>query len=315
MAAAVFPHIDNVQGAYGTVKISTIITTHNRSAWLRQAIESVLAQEPCGAEVELIVVDDDSSDDTPAVVASYPSVRYLRTKQGKASGSREVGIARASGEWIAFLDDDDAWLPHKLKECCRVMRERPEARFITSAAIICDHELRPAGGAWLGPDLNGDRDAYDAFLTAPVSPSVVVMHRDVLVAVGLFDPSLFRADDFDLWLRVASSGVRCASTDEPLVLYREREWQDGRLIHRSYRETVAVLRRSFAPGNPWRPSWRRRRDVYRHYRGWYTHRVMQAAREARERREEALAARLRSTAFNMSPLHAAKSLLTDGAGR
>ncbi len=309
MAPAVFPHIDNVQGAYGTVKISTIITTHNRAAWLRQAIESVLAQEPCGAEVELIVVDDDSSDDTPAVVASYPSVRYLRTKQGKASGSREVGIARASGEWIAFLDDDDAWLPHKLKECCRVMRAHPEARFITSAAIICDHELRPAGGVWLGPDLNGDRSAYDAFLTVPVSPSVVVMRRDVLATVGLFDSSLSRADDFDLWLRVASSGVRCASTDEALILYREREWQDGWLLHRSYRETVAVLRRSFAPGNPWRPSWRRRRDVYRHYRGWYTHWVMQAAREARERREEVLAARLRRTAFNMSPLHAAKGLL------
>jgi len=99
--------------------ITTIITTHNRSAWLRQAVESVLAQEPCGAEVELIVVDDNSSDDTPAVAAAYPSVRYLRTKKGKASGSREVGIARASGEWIAFLDDDDAWLPQKLRVCAR----------------------------------------------------------------------------------------------------------------------------------------------------------------------------------------------------
>jgi len=289
--------------------ITTIITTHNRSAWLRQAIESVLAQEPCGAGVELIVVDDNSSDDTPAVVAAYPSVRYLRTKQGKASGSREVGIARASGEWIAFLDDDDVWLPQKLAVCTRVMREQPEARFILSAATICDHKLRPAGGVWLGPDLNGDRSAYDAFLTVPVSPSVVLMRRDVLDSVGLFDHTLCRADDFDLWLRIASSGVRCASTDEPLVLYRERERQDGPLLYQSYHETMAVLRRSFAPGNPWRPSWWRRQEVYRHYRGWYTHRVMQAARQARAAREDAFAARLRSTAFNMSPLHAAKSLL------
>jgi len=289
--------------------ITTIITTHNRSAWLRQAIESVLAQEPCGAGVELIVVDDNSSDDTPAVVAAYPSVRYLRTKQGKASGSREVGIARASGEWIAFLDDDDVWLPQKLAVCTRVMREQPEARFILSAVTICDHKLRPAGGVWLGPDLNGDRSAYDAFLTVPVSPSVVLMRRDVLDSVGLFDHTLCRADDFDLWLRIASSGVRCASTDEPLVLYRERERQDGPLLYQSYHETMAVLRRSFAPGNPWRPSWWRRQEVYRHYRGWYTHRVMQAARQARAAREDAFAARLRSTAFNMSPLHAAKSLL------
>ena len=293
--------------------ITTIITTHNRSAWLRQAIESVLAQEPCGAAVELIVVDDNSSDATPAVVAAYPSVRYLRTKKGKASGSREVGIAQASGKWIAFLDDDDAWLPWKLRVCTRVMREQPEARFIFSAATICDHELRPAGGLWRGPDLSGGRSAYDAFLTVPVSPSVVLIHRDVLDAVGLFDPALSRADDFDLWLRIASSGVRCASIDEPLVLYRERERQDGRILYRSYRETMAVLRRSFAPGAPWRPSWRRRQGVYRHYRGWYTHRVMQAAREAREAREETLAARLRSTAFNMSPWHAVKSLLTQGS--
>jgi len=293
--------------------ISTIITTHNRAAWLRQAIESVLAQEPCGAEVELIVVDDNSSDDTPAVVAAYHSVRYLRTKKGKASGSREVGIAQASGEWIAFLDDDDAWLPQKLRVCTRIMRDHPEARFILSAATICDHELRPAGGTWFGPDLNGDRSAYDAFLTAPVSPSVVLMRRDVLDAVGLFDHALYRADDFDLWLRIAASGVRCASTDEPLVLYRERERQDGPLLYQSYHETMAVLRRSFAPGNPWRPTVLRRQEVYRHYRGWYTHRVMQAARQARAAREEALAARLRSTAFNMSPLHATKSLLTSGS--
>jgi len=297
------------------MKITTIITTHNRSAWLRQAIESVLAQEPCGADIELIVVDDNSSDDTPAVVASYPSAVYLRTKQGRASASREVGIARASGEWIAFLDDDDTWLPQKLRVCTGVMRAQPEARFIFSAAIICDHELRPAGGTWLGSDLSGGRSAYDAFLTVPVSPSVVLIHRDVLDKVGLFDPALARADDFDLWLRIASSGVRCASIDEPLALYRERERQDGRLLHRSYRETMVVLRRSFVPGAPWRPSWRRRREVYRHYRGWYTHRVMQAAREARAAREEALAARLRSTAFNMSLLHAAKSLLTERSGR
>ncbi len=297
------------------MKVSAIVTTHNRSAWLRQAIESVLAQEPCGADVELIVVDDNSSDDTPAVVASYPSVLYLRTKQGRASASREVGIARASGEWIAFLDDDDAWLPQKLRVCTRVMREQPEARFIFSVAIICDHELRPAGGLWPGPDLSGGRSAYDAFLTVPVSPSVVLIHRDVLDTVGLFDPALARADDFDLWLRIASSGVRCASIDEPLVLYRERERQDGKILARSYYETMSVLRRSFAPGAPWRPSWRRRQEVYRHYQGWYTHRVMQAARQARGAREETLAARLRSTAFNMSPLHATKSLLTDGLGR
>jgi len=293
--------------------ITTIITTHNRSAWLRQAVESVLGQEPCGAQVELIVVDDNSSDDTPAVVAAYPSVRYMRTKKGKASGSREVGIARASGEWIAFLDDDDAWLPQKLRVCTRAMRDHPEARFILSAATICDHELRPAGGTWLGPDLNGDRSAYDAFLTAPVSPSVVLIHRGVLDTVGLFDHTLYRADDFDLWLRIAASGVRCASTDESLVLYRERERQDGPLLYQSYHETMAVLRRSFAPGNPWRPTVLRRQEVYWHYRGWYTHRVMQAARQARAAREEALAARLRSTAFNMSPLHAAKSLLTPGS--
>lgn len=292
------------------MKMSVVIPTHNRSALLRQAIESVLEQELDEIEVEVIVVDDDSTDDTAAVVAAYPSVRYVHTRQGQAGGSRNVGIACAQGEWVAFLDDDDVWLPHKLAACRRLIRDNPDARFVYSAATICDHELHPTGGVWIGPDLTRGRTTLDAFLAAVISASVVVMRRELFAEFGGFDTSIPRAEDLDVWLRVAAAGVQCAATTEPLVLYRQRERRDGDLDYKSYRDTMTVLRRYFARDSKSRPSWRRRQQTYLHYRGWYAYRLVVAAREARREGRRAQALRLLRTAFGISPVHAAKTLLT-----
>jgi len=288
---------------------SVIIPTHNRAPLLREAIESALGQEPCGTEAEVIVVDDDSTDDTPTVVASYPSVRYVRTRQGQAGGSRNAGVVAARGDWLAFLDDDDVWLPHKLRVCRQIMRTHPDAQFIYSAATICDHELRP-GATWAGPDLGGGRSPVDAFLDVVISASVVVMRREVFVAAGGFDTSVPRAEDLDLWVRAAALGVRCVGTDEPLVLYRGRPRADGAQAYRSYRDTMTVLRRFFGPSNKARPPWPRRQRILLRYRGWYAYQLIVAARQAEREGQGARAAHFRRAAFGISPPHAIKSLLT-----
>ncbi len=291
------------------MKISAIVTTHNRAELLPQAIESVLGQEPCDAEIEVIVVDDASTDNTPIVVASYPTVRYVTTRQGTVAGSRNVGIEHARGEWVAFLDDDDAWLPHKLKKCRSLMGTNPQAGFIYSAALLCDADLQRNGRIWEGPLMVDGEVPMDAFFDTLVSPSGVLMRRDVFSRVGLFDPTVFRSEDRDMWLRLVYSGVKCVGTDEPLVLYRLRDRIDGEVDYQAYAATITVLQRYLGKQNVHRPSWRRRRQVLRHTRGWYALRMLQAARQARRDGRQDLMVRFGRAAFRISPLHAAKGLL------
>ncbi len=295
--------------------ISAVITTRNRASLLPQAIESVLRQEPCGVEVELIVVDDGSTDDTAAVVASYPSARYVPTRQGTSAGSRNVGLEHAQGEWIAFLDDDDVWLPNKLLKCVEVIDAHPRARLVFSAAAICGYNLRRQ---WVfkGPNLPNYRTPYDAFLDHIPLPSTVLVHREIFDKLGGFDTSLGWADDREMWLRIASDGFECASAADELVLYRVDDavfrWkQEGeRLARQRYAATMKVLRRYFAPGMTMRPSWRRRQQVLWRVRGWYAYQFIEAAKQAQTEKRRSLAWRLRRSAFAISPVHAVKNWLS-----
>ena len=291
------------------MKISVVITTRNRATLLREAIESALRQEPCGVEVELIVVDDNSTDDTASVVASYPSARYIPTKQGTCGGSRNVGIAQASGEWIAILDDDDVWLPHKLKRCGEVIASHPQARMIFSGAQICDYQLTPARDwVWRGPELALKKNAYEAFLDDLPAPSTVLLHREIFDRVGLFATYAPRAEDRDMWFRLLLAGFQCAATPDPLILYREREKIDGEQWRKAFTDTMTVLRRYFAPDKP-RPSWRRRQQVLWHMRSFYALWLMDAGRQSLGERRWPAAARYYCIAVGMSPPRVARSAI------
>ena len=299
-------------GGVEPVIISVVVTTHNRAGLLRQALESIMAQVSCGAEIEVIVVDDASTDDTPAVVASYPDIRYLCTAQGTAAGSRNVGIQHARGEWIAFLDDDDAWLPHKLRRCFSLLIVSPQASLIYSAAFICDSSLQPSGGIWAGPLVVKGKVSADAFLDRVVSPSGVLIRREVFDRVGYFDPAMLRAEDRDMWLRAIYGGVICIGTEEPLFLYRTRDAVDGEMDYIGYTTTLTVLRHYLGKHNVQRPSWRRRKQVLWRTRGWYAHRMLEAARQAKGEGRPDLAARFRRAAFRISPVHAVKGQFISG---
>jgi glycosyltransferase involved in cell wall biosynthesis len=285
-----------------TTRISVIITTHNRKNLLRQAIESVLNQEPCGAEVELLIVDDNSTDDTAGVIAEYQDAKYLHSRHGCAAGARNVGIAQATGTWIAFLDDDDVWLPQKLKTFASVLEKEPDARVIFSAAYICDHLLQP-GPLWPGPQRLASDQVYDSFLSDVITPSVVMLHHEVFAAVGLFDTLAYRAEDRDLWVRIARAGFRFVAVPEPLVLYRGRERLDADLIQTTFRANLKILQREFALKHRARPAWLRRRRITLELRGWYTDLMLQAARQQQGDGQISEARRLYRLAFAISPPH------------
>jgi hypothetical protein len=197
--------------------VSVVVPTLNRPGLLRRALRSICAQE--GVPLEIIVVDDGSSDEKAVTTAVEDSrVRVARHSQSMGvSAARNRGIADARGEWIAFCDDDDLWAPGKL------------------AAQLAEGDLAGAGWVYTG-DVNVDDrlrvlsgappPAPDAVMATlprwnPLSSggSNVLVRADVLARSGGFDPELRRTEDWDLWLRLARIGPP-ACVCRPLVAYR-----------------------------------------------------------------------------------------------
>ena len=181
--------------------ISVIIPTYNRAKYLPRAIDSVLSQTH--RELELIVVDDASTDSTQNLVANYkdPRIKYVKklTNDG-VSKSRNTGISKASHNWIAFLDSDDEWLPEKLE------KQLSFSGLNSNIKIIHTNENwfyngKPKKQLPKHKKYGGHIFKHCLPLCC-IGPSTVMIHKDVLSDVGLFDESFVVCEDYDLWLRV-----------------------------------------------------------------------------------------------------------------
>ena len=181
-------------------RVSVIIPTYNRSWCLSEAIDSVLSQT--FQNMELIVVDDGSTDETPALLSRYGDhLRVLCQSNRGVSAARNGGIQTARGNLIAFLDSDDTWQPGKLARQVDFFDTHPDA-------MICQTEE-----TWIrrGVRVNPKRRhrklsgwIFEASLAlCLVSPSAVMMRRELLEGMGGFDESLPACEDYDLWLRVS----------------------------------------------------------------------------------------------------------------
>jgi len=187
--------------------ISVIIPTYNRAVLLRRAIDSVYAQEGLGQlfDVEVLVVDDGSTDTTSAVASSYAGLRYVRPSANKGtSGARNVGLDAAVGEYVAFLDDDDSWLPWKLRRQLQAIEERSEV------SLVYGQEVKRSDRAvWVWPDPQDAPTGWmhrSLLMTCPVNTSSALIRRSHLDRAGRFDESLRCWEDYDMWLRVALQG-------------------------------------------------------------------------------------------------------------
>ena len=197
--------------------VSVVVPSHNRARLLRRTLQSILAQHL--TDLEVVLVDDGSTDDTPQITAAAdPRIVVIRNREpGGVSAARNRGIAAARGDWIAFCDDDDLWSPDKLSRQL-MAAERAGADWAYSGDVNIDDQLRVLSG---GPP----RDPQDVVALLPrwnpiaSGGSNVMVRSDVLAAVGGFDPSLRRTEDWDLWIRIARTGPP-ACVREPLVAYR-----------------------------------------------------------------------------------------------
>ncbi|MBN1161368.1 MAG: glycosyltransferase [Dehalococcoidales bacterium] len=203
------------------MRISVIIPTYNRALIVKEAIESVLVQT--FQDFELIIVDNYSGDDTESVVGSYHDqrIRYFKNQNnGLVSVNRNFGIQKAGGEYIAFLDDDDLWLPEKLEKQVKLMDSNKELGLVYSDCYIMDDAgssqgktyfsyIKPIRGAALKGLL---QENTIATLTAMVS-------KKALDKVGDFRTKYIIAQDYDLWLRIAQQ-YPIDFINEPLAKYR-----------------------------------------------------------------------------------------------
>ena len=179
--------------------VSAVIPTYNRAGLVLRAVASALGQTH-GA-LEVIVVDDGSWDDTPAVLAAVvdPRLRVLRREQpGGVSAARNAGIAAARGAYVALLDSDDEWLPEKTA--------RQLAYMAASGHLVSQtQEIWMRGGRRVNPGkVHRKPDGYffeAALGSCLVSPSTTVFAREFFAQVGVFDESLPACEDYDLWLR------------------------------------------------------------------------------------------------------------------
>jgi glycosyltransferase involved in cell wall biosynthesis len=185
--------------------VSVVIPTRSRCRRLEIAVRSALAQR--GVDLEVLIVDDGSTDATERMVTSIsdPRIRFLkRAVSGGVSAARNVGIADAKGPWIAFLDDDDVWAPTKLTRQLDVMAKGGRMWSYTGEVMV-DGELKIFAG---GPPPPPDEVVrqLERHNSVPGSASSVVVHADTLSEAGSFDPGLTSSEDWDMWIRLASAG-------------------------------------------------------------------------------------------------------------
>src|SRR5215468_10938412 len=205
--------------------VSVIIPTYNRWPMVGEAIESVLAQSY--RSWELIVVDDGSTDDTSERLALYGSkIKYISRQRSGVAAARNHGIASATGQYVAFLDSDDLWMPRKLEVQTAFMEQHPNVQ-------ICQtEEIWIRRGVRVNPKAKHAKPSGDIFRSSLdlclVSPSAVMMSKPLFTESGGFDESFPVCEDYDLWLRIS---VHCSVPLIPVPLVVKRGGHSDQLSH------------------------------------------------------------------------------------
>ncbi len=198
--------------------VSVVMAAKNYARFLPAAVESVFAQT--FTDWELVIIDDGSTDHTPDAVRPFLAdrrVRYVRSDRLGQPRAKNLGAGLARGEFVAYLDADDAWKPTKLEKQLALLHARPAVGVCFCRRSLIDEEGRPLPGK--DPPAPRGQVLPAMFLRNFVCFSSVVVRRRVLDHVGAFDPEWDLAIDYDLWLRVARH-YEFEYVDEELVLYR-----------------------------------------------------------------------------------------------
>ena len=200
-------------------KVSVIIPAYNAMTYLPESVESVRRQT--FTDFEVLLIDDGSSDEIVqwATQITDPRVKLISQKNQGVSEARNTGIAHAQGEYVAFLDADDLWEPTKLEKQVRCLEDNPAVGLVDTWVILATEQGFPTDKVWISK-AEGDvwkQIVEESLLTCGSTPMI---RSCCFKTVGLFDRNLQIAEDWDMWIRIASR-YSFAVVKEPLVRYRQ----------------------------------------------------------------------------------------------
>lgn len=223
--------------------VSVIIPVFNGGSTIAGAVESVRRQTY--RNYEIIVVDDGSTDNTAAVVRAFgDGVRYVRQENCGVGAARNRGLAEARGEYVAFLDADDLWLPRKLEIQMAVLQTEPGIDAVQCSAYLVDDRLRVVDARRCTPTQDSCLD-YLLFRNLPSVGSSAVVRRARLEDLGGFATDLAAIEDWDMVCRLARHG-RLRSIPDFLVLYRQHARNRSRNVDAHVEAGYRLLCRFFA---------------------------------------------------------------------
>lgn len=208
--------------------ISAVIPAYNAAASVARAIDSVLAQTR--PPEQIIVVDDGSADNTADMVRAYgEKVILIRQENAGASAARNTAINAAKGDWIAFLDADDEWLPHKLALQVQHLHCHPDLVWTMSNYICCCcseghrqwvYDQGRSSGLLCGRQYY--EDYFDSYRSGTCgNTNTMLIRKAVLIEAGLFRPGQVRMNDEDMWFRIAYRYPKIGYLTEPLAIYHQ----------------------------------------------------------------------------------------------
>lgn len=225
-------------------KVSIIIPTYNHARFVGQAVDSALAQTY--PDVETIVVDDGSTDETRAVLDSYQGqINYIFQENRGLSAARNTGIRAAQGDYFLFLDADDLVPVHKLELQVPLLASHAGCGLVYSGWQFVDEQSDQVLGE-MRPKKQGQvlKDLLRNTFFFP--PGAALVHRECFDRVGLFDESLRAAEDTDMWVRIAAAGYTFGYVDEVLFYYRTVKGSMSRNLANQAKNEFARLDKFFA---------------------------------------------------------------------
>jgi glycosyltransferase involved in cell wall biosynthesis len=244
-------------------QLSVIVPTRNRAGLLRRALKSIMTQ--ISKDVEVIVVDDGSDDDTQRAVSEFASATYHRMQgTSGASAARNRGAALAHGQWLLFLDDDDELKLNALAVILTHLRVQHDVCMFYVEQVMPNGVCRVPRNQLLHE--HTDKDHLMSFALRPISASQVVVRREVFHRLGGFDENLRTCNDIDLWARLLLAGAKVGVIQE--ILATKHEHSEGQLTR-----NLPVFfegHREFL--KKWRSHMRRRLSRTDYHR-WYARRL------------------------------------------
>ena len=211
-------------GAMSSVRVSVIIPSFNHARYLRECVDSVLAQDH--ATLEIIVVDDGSSDGSLEILRSYGSrIQLLQQQRGRQARARNLALGVARGELIAFLDSDDRYRPGRISAAVAAFAAQPQAALVWADHALIDEQGAPLGDVrWAARDADFRRELISG---NPICNATATVRRAVLDEIGGFDERVPRVCDGAAWYQIAARGHAFVHLPQVVLDYRQHAGNDS----------------------------------------------------------------------------------------